>query len=652
MNAPARRLLAFAPVVTARAERAELPEPAPLDMPVQALDQSARRRRRMAPGAGQEWRALMLGGASLALTAPATATLATALGADGLSALDLAVLAVFAMLFAWSAFAFFSAVAGFAYGEEEEAEDCLDPAHPLPQLATRTAILAPIYNEDTQGLFARLAAIAASLAETGQAQAFDLFILSDTTRAEVQAEERTLMQRLRARSVGPEIYYRHRAQNTDRKAGNIADWVREFGGAYPHMVVLDADSLMSGETLVRLAGAMERNRRLGLIQTLPTLINLSSLFARAQQFASRMYGPILARGVAWWSGPQGNYWGHNAILRTQAFADQAGLPHLPGRKPFGGHILSHDFVEAALLRRAGWEVRMAPRLTGSYEESPPTLADLIARDRRWCQGNLQHALVMRARGLHWISRLHLFRGFTAYLTSPLWLALIVMGLALELMPRLGAYAAPAPSAGELTRQGGVLAALFAFSMLLAVAPKIMACAAMLRRPETRRAFGGVRRALAGLACEIALSALVAPVIMLNQVRALAAILAGRDSGWPSQSRAEGALSWAEAARRHGPDSLAGLALALAALVASPAALLWLSPVIVGLLSAIPLAVVTSRRDLGLKARRAGLFLIPEETAPPPVISHVSALMAWPPEPRLDHPAAWLLAGGKVEPLFG
>ena len=651
MNASVRRPLAFAPLTLCGPTDADLPETSPLDMPVQSLWESARRRRRMAPGTAQEWRVIALMLVSLAMTIPATAVLASGLRVDGISALDIAVLVVFALLFAWTAFAFVSAAAGLI-AVDDEAEDCLDPAEPVPLLATRTALLAPVYNEDPRALFARLRAITASIKETGQAHAFAAFILSDTTRREVQAEELAAFRRFKVRNPGVEVYYRHRSNNIDRKAGNIADWVREFGGAYEHMVVLDADSLMCGDTLVRLAGAMERNHRLGLIQTLPTLVNLTSLFARAQQFASRLYGPMLARGVAWWSGPQGNYWGHNAILRVRAFADQAGLPHLAGRRPFGGHIMSHDFVEAALMRRAGWEVRMATRLKGSYEESPPTLADLIARDRRWCQGNLQHALVLPARGLHWVSRLHLVRGFCAYLTSPLWLALLVMGVILSLAPRLGAYhAAPAIGAGA-DHRSAVLAVVFVLSMAMVLAPKLMAFAGVMARPDSRAAFGGWRRASAGLLAEIVLSTLIAPIMMLSQTRALAEILLGRDSGWQAQTREEGVLSMADATRRHGVDSLVGLVLGVASLVASPWAFLWLSPVIVGLLSAIPLAVLTSRRDLGLKARQAGLFLIPEESAPPPLISHVSALMAWPTDFSFDAASAWLITGGKVEPMFG
>ncbi|HEY2661698.1 MAG TPA: glucans biosynthesis glucosyltransferase MdoH [Caulobacteraceae bacterium] len=658
MNALSRRPLAFRPLVPLLRPDSDLPPAAPLAMPVQALDEHAMRRRRMTPQTARSGRAVLLVAATMVLTGPAVAGLGTALRIDGLTGLDLGVLAAFALLFAWIAFAFVSALAAFAPGADGD-DPCLDASFPIPGLTSRTAILAPVYNEDPHPVFARLRAMAASIETTGQADAFDLFILSDTTRAPVQAEEQGLFRRLRdqqAKGMGPNlsVFYRHRPENIDRKAGNIADWVRRFGGAYDQMVVLDADSLMTGDTLVRLAEAMEHNPRLGLIQTLPLLVNLNSLFARAQQFASRLYGPMLARGLAWWSGAQGNYWGHNAIIRVRAFAEQAGLPHLPGKKPFGGHILSHDFVEAALIRRAGWEVRMTSSLGGSYEESPPTLADLIVRDRRWCQGNLQHLLVLPGRGLHWISRLHLLRGFSAYLTAPIWLALMLMGVTLSLRPDWGVAGGLHPLVSAATRhhQLVVVTDIFALSMALLLAPKLMAFAAMLASPQERRAFGGGRQALAGLLAEMALSGLIAPVMMLNQIRALASILAGRDSGWPPQTREEGGLTLADAVRRHGLDTLAGLTLAAAALAASPEVFFWLSPVIMGLIAAIPLAALTARRDLGLAARQAGLFLIPEETQPPALISHVNALMAWPRELHLEPSSAWRLTGGRLEPLFG
>ena len=256
-----------------------------------------------------------------------------------------------------------------------------------------------IYNEAPARVFAAIQAICEDVRATGLGDAFDYFFLSDTTNPDLWvAEERALLA-LRERLPGERFYYRHRRKNVARKAGNIGDFVMRWGAAYPQMLVLDADSVMSGETVVRLAAAMEDDPDAGMIQSLPLIINRNTFYARLQQFAARIAGPVLACGLAAWMGRDGNYWGHNAIIRTRAFADHCGLPNLPGKPPFGGHILSHDFVEAALIRRAGWAVYMLPTLGGSFEESPPSLIDLAARDRRWCQGNLQHSrTTSRLRG--------------------------------------------------------------------------------------------------------------------------------------------------------------------------------------------------------------------------------------------------------------
>jgi membrane glycosyltransferase len=609
-------------------------------MPIQSLSLPATG---TAPAGGRRergYRAMALIGASLTLTALAVLALFDVLAADTIGPLDALILAVFAPLFAWTAFSFASAAAGLWATARGYDSLGIDPRGPLPALAGRTAILAPVYNESPRPLCARLEAIWRSIEATGAGAHFDLFVLSDTTRADIQTGEieevRTLRRRLGSRA---RLFYRHRPLNVDRKAGNLADWVRRFGGAYDHMVVLDADSLMEGETLVRLSAAMERRPALGLIQTTPVVINRHSLFGRAEQFASRLYGPLLARGLDWWSGGHGNYWGHNAIVRVAAFAACAGLPHLPGRRPFGGHILSHDFVEAALIARAGWEVRMAPTLGGSYEESPPSLADMITRDRRWCQGNLQHLRVLTGSGLHWISRWHLFRGVAAYLTAPLWLALLVMGALLPLRPDWGVSS---PEAANALAAGATpplisVAGVYAISMAFLVAPKLMAFGAMLASPRERRAFGRVDRAFWGLGLEILLSALMAPVLMLNQIWALISILAGRDAGWQAQAREEGMMSLEAAADQHLGDTSVGAILGVAAWGASPSTFLWMLPVIVGMLGCIPMATLTASRAIGEAARRAGLLVIPEEAAPPRVVRTFNRLMSAPPE-RAIQPA--------------
>ena len=289
----------------------------------------------------------------------------------------------------------------------------------------------------------------------------------------------------------------------------------------------------------------------------------------------------------------------------RAFAEQAGLPKLAGPKPFGGEIMSHDFVEAALLRRGGWEVRMAPRLGGSYEECPPTLPDLLVRERRWCQGNLQHIQVVAARGLTPMSRLHLFRGLSAYLTSPLWLLFLIVG-ALQPMDG-GALASGQWDVFNLR----LLEWVFSISMISLFLPKLMALGLVLSRPSDLRRWGGPLRLLGGFVLELALSTLIAPILMIAQTKSLIDIVLGRDAGWSAQTREDGAISWPDAARRHALHTGAGIGLGVFAYLLSPTTLLWMIPVIAGLLLAIPLSVVTADPRYGRWVRGLGLLATPE-----------------------------------------
>ena len=610
----------------------DLPHEAPLDMPAQCLRTPPAVRQAMRPSPAPA----RLGGliaATLLLTGLALVPVYGVLSADTIGPLDVLILVLVAMLFAWSAFSFLSAFAGFLVGQSRApCELGLDSGGPLPAPTRRTAVLLPVYNEAPRPVFARLQAICESVEATGAGAPFDFFVLSDTADAGTRADEYALFQRLKWRlGASARIYYRHRPENIARKAGNIADWVRRFGGAYAHMVVLDADSLMEGETLVRLAAAMEREPDIGLIQTAPAIVNRHTLFARAEQFASRLYGPMLARGVAWWSGSEGNYWGHNAIIRVEAFAAHSGLPQLAGRKPFGGHIMSHDFVEAALLRRAGWRVHMASRLGGSYEESPPTLAALLARDRRWCQGNLQHVPIVWARGLHWISRFHLLRGISAYLVSPLWLTLLISAVVLPLRPEWGERIGAHPSTGARGFDIGAVALVFAVGLAFLLAPKVLACLQMLRTPGEGGRFGGARLAALNVLIESLLSMLVAPLIMISHTCSLVAILAGRDSGWVAQAREETGLNFAQTARLHAADTVIGVTLGITALSASVRPFVWMAPVILGLALAIPLASAGASGALGRTARRAGVLLVPEEQFQPQILARANAISAgWPP----------------------
>ncbi|MBB4256044.1 MULTISPECIES: glucans biosynthesis glucosyltransferase MdoH [unclassified Bradyrhizobium] len=543
----------------------------------------------------------------------------------GVTVLEAMVLAIFLVLLAWVAFSFASSLAGFfvllAHRRDEGA---LVPGAELLTITSRTAMLLPTYNEDPHRLAARLRAIFESLETTSHGKLFDWYVLSDSTDPDIWVAEEKALLALR-QAVGTRLYYRHRADNTARKAGNISEWITRFGGVYDFMIVLDADSLMSGQTIVRLVHAIESNPSAGLVQTLPMIVNARSLFSRVQQFAGRLYGPMIAAGVAWWHGSEGNYWGHNAIIRVKAFAEAAALPQLRGRKPFGGHILSHDFVEAALMRRAGWGIYMQPTLGGSYEEVPPSLLDFAARDRRWCQGNLQHLAVVPARGLHWVSRLHFMVGIGAYLTAPLWLLFLLLGMLTSLQAR---FVRPEyfPKGFSLfptwPAQDPVLAIwVFVATMGLLLLPKLLSLALVWMRGSVRRQFGGALRASAGVFAEVIVSALMAPVMMIFQSIAVVEILAGRDAGWQTQRRDDGTVERRELYRRYGIPTLCGIAMAASAYAVSLPLLLWMSPVIIGLLFAVPIGALTA------KPASSQLFVTPEDREPPAVLLRANELGA-------------------------
>jgi membrane glycosyltransferase len=546
----------------------------------------------------------------------------------GVTILEWNILVLFVLLFAWIALSFMSAIAGFfvlLFRKKDELG--IDTRAALPAIKCRTAMLLPTYNEDPYRVLARLQAIQESVEETGCASRFDWFVLSDTTDPAIWIAEEKCFLRLR-HEIGQaaRIFYRHRPENTARKSGNIEDWVKRFGSDYECMLILDADSLMTGDTIVRLVAAMENHRQVALIQTLPVVVNARTSFARWQQFAGRLYGPLIAAGIAWWHGSEGNYWGHNAIIRVRAFAECAGLPELRGRKPFGGHILSHDFIEAALMRRGGWAIHMAPTLGGSYEECPPSLLDFAARDRRWCQGNLQHLAVLPARGFHWVSRLHLMTGIGSYLTAPLWLAFLVLGILVSLQAQ---FVRPEyfPKGFSLfptwPAQDPILAAwVFVGTMGMLILPKLLAYIVMLTRREERKKFGGGFRVLAGIVAETFLSGLTAPVMMIFQSSAVGGILLGRDAGWQVQRRDDGAVSREDTLRKYSVPTLFGVAMAISAYAVSLPLLLWMMPVILGLLLAIPLAMLSS----SARARSASsLFKTPEETSPPQVLRRANEL---------------------------
>jgi membrane glycosyltransferase len=581
------------------------PPKSPLDFPRQSFAEGRLQGR--FETAGLVVRRFALFGATLALTVGGVAWTGRLLGADGLDAAELLMLALSTVLFALIALGFASAVAGFVamLCAGEAGAPCVAPR-------TRTAILMPTYNEDPARVLSALQAMYEDLERAGAADRFDIFVLSDTRDALTAASEAAGVARLRARlGRAHGLFYRRRPQNTDCKAGNIADWVRRWGGAYESMLVLDADSLMSAEVILRLVAGMEADPGLGLLQTSPTIVGAETPFARLHQFASWLYGPMFSRGLAWWSGSEGNYWGHNAIIRVRAFAESAGLPHLPGRAPFGGHVQSHDFVEAALLRRRGWRVRMMPPMSGSYEETPPCLMEAARRDRRWCQGNLQHGRLIGARGLHWISRIHMLRGMLAYLAAPMWLATLPLGLIV--WSRAGVEA------------GRDLLTIFLITVGMLLGPKAMAVLLALRDAEKARGFGGRLRLVISALGESLAAMLAAPVLMLLHSKAVTEVLLGRDSGWGAQRRDGEALTFAQAWRAHRLHVALGVLGATAAALTDLRLFAWTAPITTGLVLSAGFTWLSTRIDLGRALGRLGLLQTPAEAAPDWVLARAAEL---------------------------
>ncbi|MCJ2136788.1 glucans biosynthesis glucosyltransferase MdoH [Methylobacterium sp. J-026] len=586
------------------------------------------------------------------VTAGVLAWLAALAYPAGVSPLAWAVLVLFSLVMGWQAFV----ACQYAYGlvaallgdrAKSALERRSDEPGAAPAGAGRTAAVVAIHAEDAVAVFARLRVMARSLAQAGAGD-IDIFVLSDTRDGAIAAVEEHEHARIQAWArtdpALPRIRYRRRDENVGRKAGNIGAFCRSHGGEYAFMIVLDADSLMTGATMARLVRLMHENPRTGLIQTVSYAAGRDTLFARIQQFAVRLYAPLALRCLETWQGPEGSYWGHNAILRIQAFAENAQLPRLPGREPLGGEILCHDIVEGALMVRAGWEVRLLPEMGGTWEEMPTNLVDLLGRERRWCQGNLQHLRVLPWAGLHAASRWHLLVGILSYGILPLWIAFI--GLSAWQAARTGDLGLLAYG---LTGPGAAAHALAALSVAVLGLPKILSVGYVLASPGRRAAFGGARALLASAALEQAVWVVLWPVLTLFTAGAVVATFLGRVVRWETQDRDDRQVSWSEAFRLQADAVVVGALIAFAlVLVGDPWLALWMAPLALALLTSPAQSVWTSRADLGRAARARGLFLNADDTAQAPELAELTQVRGLPtlpvpvrPEPL--KPAIWLAA---------
>ena len=560
------------------------------------------------------------------LTSVATWFMADLLWRDGVTVIGAALLGLFVILFAHIATGFCTALVGFYVinrgGDSSRITATLAPGEELTLAST--AIVMPAFNENVSRVFEGLRVVFRSVQETKQLGHFDFFVLSDSNQPNQWIQEEVAWLEL-CKQVGGfgKIFYRKRRQSINKKAGNVADFLRRWGKSYRYMIVLDADSIMTGRALVELVALMEKNSSVGIIQTAPRIVNGETLFARVQSFASRLYSPLFLAGLNYWQQHEGNFWGHNAIVRIQPFMDHCSLPELPGREPFGGRILSHDFVEAALMRQAGWAVWLAGDIEGTFEEGPPTLIDSAKRDRRWCQGNMQHAWLLTTRGFRAASRFHLLMGVMGYLSSPLWLLFMTLST-IQVFSLMNLPAGSLDRPEDFTALLGYVLkvpealTLFALTMLVIFVPNIVSVVVTLGDRAQAEKFGGSRRLIASALFETLLSTLLAPINMAFNSKFVLVTLLGQGVSWVTQKRGvdDDGTDWREAIITHGGQTLFGVVWGVSSFILLPSFFWWLSPVIAGLVLSVPLSIFLSKAGFGRRARALGLFLTPEETHPP------------------------------------
>jgi membrane glycosyltransferase len=524
-------------------------------------------------------------------------------------------LALFTVTLPWSVLGFWNAAIGFLL--MTVARDPVAAVNPLAtsirgdeSITARTAILMCVRNESAAQVTRNLRPLLDGLAAARVAHRFHIYLLSDTSDPEIIAAEEACFAAFAA-ECGDRIpvTYRRRTINAGFKAGNIRDFCDRWGDAHEFAITLDADSFMPAEPVLRLVRIMQANPTLGILQTLVIGLPSPSAFARLFQFGMRLGMRSYTLGAAWWQGDCGPYWGHNAILRLEPFASHCRLPLLPGSGPLDGHILSHDQVEAALMRRAGYEVRVLPLEGMSWEENPPTLMEYIRRDLRWCQGNMQYWRLLGLPGLKPISRLQLAFAILMYVGSPAWMALLAIG-AVEIA-LAGIAGVPVVHATS-----GAGAALLSIMLVMIFAPKLASSFDVLRRRSARRSYGGGARFTSNVAAEILFSFLLSPVMALTHTGfMLRLFLLRRGGAWNNQKRESHAVPWSLAWEKLWPHTLTGFAMIGLVAVTRPGDIGYALLAAGGLALSAPFAVVTAAPWVGRLLSRFGVARIPEETTP-------------------------------------
>lgn len=539
---------------------------------------------------------------------------------NGLTELEMTQLGLSLLLFAWLSMAFWTAIIGFGLklfhiDPLSLRRELAKPSSQQP-ITQRHAVVMPVYNEDTRRIMVGFEACVKELINSSDAKQFDFYMLSDTQDPAKADAELRAWQWLQSRlgKDAERVFYRRRVQNEGRKVGNLADFCQRWGSRYESMIVLDADSVMSKERMLDMTRRIEANPHAALIQTIPMPVRQDTFFGRFVQFAAHLYSPMLATGLSFWQTDSANYWGHNASIRIEPFMQYCGLPTLPGKAPFGGDILSHDFVEAALLRRAGWGAYLLTDTDGSYEEVPSNMLEYATRDRRWVQGNIQHLGLLGVKGLKTTNRLHFLFGAFAYMSSLVLLLMLAFGTVDALNKAL---AAPQFFTSEyqlfptwqIARQDMMMVTLWGTSALLFL-PKILGL--VLAFIQRRDEFGGAFNLFKGGLVELAMAIVIAPLMMFYHSYFVISVFVGHSVKWEAQAREGSMVPWSDAFKRTYVATAIALAWGGVTFYYTPSLFMWLLPVLSGMVLAAPVIRLTSSLKLGQACRRAGIFVIQDE----------------------------------------
>lgn len=535
--------------------------------------------------------------------------------------LDLTLAAVFGLLFAWVAVWFWTAVAGFLTllltNREKSHDRTIITAH-----EKKVAVLMPVYNEQPALVAAAIATLYCGLKERKELDRYDFFILSDSHSAnQCLAEENLWIRLVRDLEADGKLFYRRRKTRGKRKSGNVADFCRRWGNLYEYMIVLDADSILSADAALELTASLDRDPKSGIIQSFPKIVNQRTFYGRLQQFSNSLYGRMFAAGLHFWQRGAGMYWGHNAIIRIQPFMKHCMLPRI-SRGLFSGDILSHDFVEAALMHRAGYKVRIDFTLPGSAEQTPPTFSEDVIRDRRWSRGNLQHLRLLGIRGLAGTHRAMFIAGAFSYISSGVWLLFLALGTAVMvrhlIVPPVYFPTPHSPFPHWPVWHRNIQIALIAGAFGVLLLPKLFAATLALLRE--RHKYGGAFPLIASVLLELLMSALFAPSRMLLHTGYVLSSIAGSHVEWGGERRRQiSSKSNATQFPQHTPGFVLALLWLVMAANLSLTLFLWLIPALLGLLVAPILERVTASETLGNRLRRRRLLLTGEETQSPTFI---------------------------------